>query len=134
MIEHHLRASLWLSALHIAGILILAPLLTPLLGATGAALAVLLAGMTGALASLWVLRSLQLTATIKRFWGIVLAAVVSGALSALMPAPWLVNLLFASGVYLALCWSTKALSTNDLQALRRLILPESSPPTPETTL
>ncbi|MFZ1769806.1 MAG: hypothetical protein WAU00_11445, partial [Caldilinea sp.] len=89
---------------------------------------------TGALASLWVLHSLQLTTTIKRFWGIVLAAVVSGALSALMPAPWLVNLLFASGAYLALCWLTKALSTHDLQALRRLILPESSPPTPETTL
>ncbi len=87
MIEHHLRASLWVSALHIAGIVILVPLLTPLAGrrrcgAGGGD------GRAGGRSGQPVAAAHPPTGGRRSsgFWGIVLAAVgVAGALSALAP-------------------------------------------------
>lgn len=133
MIEHHLRASLWISALHIAGIILMVPLLAPLSGADGAAFAVVLAGLIGALTSVWLMQSLKLSVAVKRFWGIALATAVSGALSVLLPVPWLANVILAAGAYLTICWLTEALSPNDIQTLRRLVLPGNSSTPTETT-
>jgi PST family polysaccharide transporter len=132
MIEHQLRASLWVSALHIAGIVILVPVLTPRLGADGAALAVVAAGAAGTLASLWLLHVHKLAVTVKRLWGILLATGAAGAVSTLTPVHWLASMTLASILYLLICWATAALSVNDLQTLRRLIRPENAPTAAET--
>ncbi|MBW7881122.1 MAG: flippase [Caldilineaceae bacterium] len=122
MIEHHLRPSLWISALHIAGIVALLPPLTNVFGADGTAWAVVLGGALGALLSLWLLYTLHVPLRVKRFWGMALATVVAGLLAYLLPLPWLATLVLGGSVYLTLCWATGVLSTADIQTLRRILL------------
>lgn len=125
MIEHHLRASLWISALHIAGIVILVPLLAPAMGADGAAAGVLLAGALGALASLWLLWSLKLLSPVRRLWGIVAATVAAGVVSTLAPIHWISGALVAGVLYGAICWMTTALSSSDIKTLQRTLAPDN---------
>jgi len=127
MIEHQLRASLWVSALHIAGILLLVPILTQAAGANGAAVGVIAAGALGALVSLHKVHTLKLSIGIKRLWGVLLATVSAGAVSVFVPAPWLVNIIVAGVVYLLICWATDALSVGDIQTLQRLVFHKNSP-------
>jgi len=122
MIEHQLRASLWISVLHILGTILLLPPLTQLLGASGAALAVVLAGGVGSVLSLYLLHKMHLPLRVKRFWGLGIATVAAGMVAFFLPAFWLATAALAAAVYLMLCWATGVLTLGDFQTLRRTLL------------
>lgn len=122
MIEHQLRASLWISVVHILGTILLLPPLTQLFGADGAALAVLLAGSLGSMISLYLLDKMHLPRRVKRFWGLGAATVAAGLVALLLPVFWLVATLLAAAAYLMLCWATGVLTSGDFQTLRRTLL------------
>lgn len=118
MIERQLRASLWISVLHIGALLGLLPPLAVLGGAVGAGIAVSLAGAAGTTAGLLLLRRPVAGIGQPGLW---LAAGVAGTLAALAPFDWRLNALLAVCAYGILCWGTGVLTPNDLQALRRLL-------------
>jgi O-antigen/teichoic acid export membrane protein len=118
MIERQLRASLWISVLHIGALLGLLPPLAVLGGAVGAGIAVSLAGAVGTTAGLLLLRRPVAGIGQPGLW---LAAGVAGTLAALAPFDWRLNALLAVCAYGILCWGTGVLTPNDLQALRRLL-------------
>lgn len=122
MIEHHLRASLRVSALHIASIVICVPLLTPLVGANGAAAGVVISGLVGGGVSIGLVRSQGIPLHAAGIGKMAAAAVTTGAVAWLLPAPWLVNSLLAAGVFGALSWMTGVLTADDFRTLRRILL------------
>ena len=122
MIEHHLRASLWVSALHIASIVIFVPLLTPVAGANGAALAVMIGGAVGSGVSVGLLHSQGIALQAAGVGKMAAAALVAGVIALLLPAPWLVNSLLAAGVYGAISLMTGVLTPDDFRTLRRILL------------
>jgi O-antigen/teichoic acid export membrane protein len=121
MVEHHLRASIWIALLNLAGITLFLPALTPLLGAVGAALAVVTAGLVGTVFGLWLLSRLQVPFRVRHFWRMVSLALGVGLLAAISPLPWLLTGILATGLYGALCWAVGVLSPADWQALRRTV-------------
>ena len=125
MIEHQLRASLWISVVHILGTILLLPPLTQLLGANGAALAVVLAGGLGSVLSFYLLHQMHLPLRVKRFWGLGVATVAAGMVAFFLPVFWLAATVLAAAAYLMLCWATGVLTIDDFHTLRRTLL--SSP-------
>jgi O-antigen/teichoic acid export membrane protein len=126
MIEHQLRASLFISAVHIFATLILLPIFTVNGGATGAGMAVVLAGSAGAVAGVWLLRSLRLPVYVPKKVGIAIATFVAGLMSFTLPFAWLVNAMLSTFAYATLCWVTGVLAPADFQALRRILLNTTS--------
>lgn len=122
MIERRLRASLWISAVHIVTTLLLLPGMTMLAGATGASLAVVLAGATGALLGVWVLHAHRLLPVVEKKSGIVLAAMLAGWLGVVLPFPWMLNAMLSAVAYTTLCWVTGVLTPGDWMTLRRILL------------
>ena len=122
MIEHHLRASLWVSALHIASIVICVPLLTPLAGANGAATGLVISGLVGSGVSIALLHGRGIPLRTTGIGKMITAAAAAGVLALWLPAPWLVNSLLAAGVYSALSLMTGVLTTDDFRTLRRILL------------
>lgn len=118
MVEHHLRASMWVLGLHLLVTVLALPPLTRLAGADGAAWAVVLAGGVGALYGGVMLRQLGLPLYVKRFWGMAVGAVAAGAVAVYLPAPWFIQAAAGGVVYLIICWVTGVLSTSDLSTLR----------------
>lgn len=122
MIEHQLRASLWISVMHILATLLLLPLLVAYFGVDGAGYAVVLAGAIGAMWGIWLLRTLQVQVRIHRKVQIAFAVSVAGMLSMLLPFSWVLNAMLSAVVYATLCWATGVLTPADFQALRRTLL------------
>jgi O-antigen/teichoic acid export membrane protein len=122
MIERQLRASLWISVVHILGIVILLPWLTERFDASGAGFAVILAGAAGALLGAWLLRASHVPIQLQKKTGIVIAVFVAGVVSITLPFWWLLNAILATFVYATLCWVTGVLTPADFQALRRTLL------------
>ena len=121
MVEHQLRPSLWIMGLHLLAMVILLPGLTAVAGAAGAAWAVVAGGAAGALYGLWVLRQLHLPIHVRRFWGIAVAALGAGLVSAFLPIPWILRAMAGGGIYVLLCWLTGVLSSTDFRALQRIL-------------
>ncbi|MFO7630943.1 MAG: flippase [Caldilinea sp.] len=126
MIEHQLRASLFISAVHIFATLILLPIFTVNGGATGAGMAVVLAGSAGAVAGVWLLRTLRLPVYVPKKVGIAIATFAAGLMSFALPFAWLLNAMLSTFVYATLCWVTGVLAPADFQALRRILLNTTS--------
>lgn len=122
MIEHHLRASLGVSVLHIASIVICVPLLTWLVGAHGAAAGVLISGFVGGGVSVGLVRNLGIPLRVAGIGKLGTATVAAGAVAWLLPGPWLVNSLLAAGVYGALSMMSGVLTADDFRTLRRILL------------
>jgi O-antigen/teichoic acid export membrane protein len=118
MVERHLRASLLVLALHLSVTVVALPLLTPGLGADGAAWAVVLAGAAGAGFGAWQLLALHIPLQVRGFWSMVAAALAAGAAALLLPLPWLVQAAAGGLVYLAFCWVTGVVAPSDLATLR----------------
>lgn len=122
MIEHHLRASLWVSALHIVSIVICVPLLTPLAGANGAAAGVVISGFVGGSVSVGLMRRQGIPWRVAAIGKLAATAAVAGAVAWLLPTPWLVNSLLAVGAFGALSWMTGVLTADDFRTLHRILL------------
>jgi O-antigen/teichoic acid export membrane protein len=121
MVEHHLRASIWIAVLNLVGITILLPALTPPFGAAGAALAVVAAGLIGTIFGLWLLARLQVPFRVRHFWRMVILALGVGLLAGISPLPWPLTAALVAGLYGALCWALGILSPSDWQTLRRTV-------------
>lgn len=122
MIEHQLRASLWISVVHIVATMLLLPPLATNFGADGAGFAVVVAGAIGALLGMWLLHSLRVSVSMQRKMQIGLAVILAGVLATMLPFWWVVNAMLAAVVYATLCWATGVLTPADFQALRRTLL------------
>ncbi len=122
MVERHLRSSLLVLALHLGAIVLALPVLTRLLGADGAAWAVVWAGALGAGFGAWQLHRLRLPLQIKGFWSMVAASVAAGVGALLLPVTWLLQAVAGGAIYLVFCWATGVLSSSDLSTLRTLLL------------
>lgn len=122
MIERRLRASLWISAVHIVATLLLLPGMTLFGGATGAGLAVVLAGAAGALLGVRALHAYRLLSFVEKKSGILLAAALAGWLGAALPFPWTLNVMLSAAAYATLCWVTGVLTPGDWMTLRRILL------------
>jgi len=122
MIEHQLRASLWISTVHILATLLLLPWLTASFGVDGAGVAVVFAGAAGAILGIWLLRTVELPVRIQKQGRVVLAVLLAGLLATVLPFWWVLNAMLATVVYATLCWVTGVLTTADFQALRRILL------------
>jgi O-antigen/teichoic acid export membrane protein len=121
MVEHELRLALWITGVHLAVTLLLLPPLTLLLGAAGAALAVLTAGGAGAGLGCLLLWRARLPLRVDRGWLVLAASAVAGVVTVLLPAPWVVQAVAGLTVYVALIWVTGVLSPRDFRALRQII-------------
>lgn len=122
MIERQLRASLWISVVHIIATLIFLPLLTENFGANGAGLSVVFAGATGAILSALLLWTSHIPVYIQKIASIAVAVTLAGLISMTMPFLWVLNAILATIVYATLCWATGVLTPADFQAVRRILL------------
>jgi O-antigen/teichoic acid export membrane protein len=126
MIERQLRASLWISGVHIGGTLIFLPILTKFFETNGAGIAVFLAGAAGAGLGVWLLHSLNLPIHIQKKVSIAVAVIIAGLLSIALSFGWVLNAILAAIGYATLCWVTGVLTPADFQSLRRTLLSVSS--------
>jgi O-antigen/teichoic acid export membrane protein len=118
MVERHLASSLLVLGLHLAVTAVALPLLTPPLGADGAAWAVVLAGAVGAAVGVWQLVRLRVPLQVKGFWRMALGALAAGGGALLLPLPWPAQAAAGGLIYLLFCWATGVLSASDLATLR----------------
>ncbi len=122
MIEHQLRASLWISVVHIGATALLLPPLAANFGADGAGFAVVIAGAIGALLGVWLLHSLRMPIRIQKTAQMGLALLLAGGLATMLPFGWVVNAMLSAVVYATVCWVTGVLTPSDFQTLRRTLL------------
>ncbi len=122
MVEQRPTQSLWITGLHLLVLVTLMPLLTPRLGATGAAWSVLIAGGSGTLVSLWLLHWRKMPHQIARPY--VLAGLVIGSylLSLFLPVGWLWRLLIGVALYVGVAWWAGLIAQHDWQLVRRVAL------------
>lgn len=121
MVEHKLRAALWITAVHLVLTVLLLPPLTVMMGAVGAALAVLVAGAAGAGFGILLLWRGRLPLRLDQWWLILGASGIAGVVTVMLPAPWVLQAAAGVGVYLAIIWLTGVLSPRDFRALRQII-------------
>ncbi len=121
MVEHKLRAALWITAVHLVLTVILLPPLTLTLNAVGAALAVLVAGATGAGFGCLLLWRGRMPLRVDRWWIVLAASGIAGVVAVILPAPWVLQAAAGLGVYVAIIWLTGVLSPRDFRALRQII-------------
>jgi O-antigen/teichoic acid export membrane protein len=121
MVEHKLRAALWITAVHLVLTVILLPPLTLMLNAVGAALAVLVAGAAGAGFGCLLLWRGHLPLRVDRWWIVLAASGIAGVVAVVLPAPWVLQAAAGLGAYVAIIWSTGVLSPRDFRALRQII-------------
>lgn len=121
MVEQRPFQSLLITGLHLITLLSLVPLLTPWLGAPGAAWAVLLASGMGAAIGLRLLQRWQMPHSVARPYVMVALAAGSYLLSLYLPIDWLWRLLIGSVLYLLIAWRTGLVEQQDWQLVRRII-------------
>lgn len=121
MVEHKLRAALWVTGVHLTLTFLLLPPLAVASGATGAALAVLAAGMAGAALGCLLLWRGGLPFRLEQWWIMLAASGGAGLVAVLLPAPWPAQAAAGLGIYAALIWVTGVLSWRDFRALRQII-------------
>lgn len=122
MVEQRPFQSLRVTGLHLITLVSLVPLLTPWLGAPGAAWAVLLASGMGATISLRLLQRWQMPHSVARPYAMVALAAGSYLLSLYLPIGWPWRLLIGSVLYLLLAWRTQLVAPQDWQLVRRVVL------------
>lgn len=124
MVERHLRASLLVLALHLVVTVVALPLLTPWLGADGAAWAVVLAGAAGAGLGAWQLHVLRIPLQVRGFMSMLVGALAAGAGALLLPLPWALQAAAGGLIYLGFCWARGVVAPSDLAALRATLVRE----------
>lgn len=121
MVEQRPFQSLLITGLHLLTLLSLVPLLTPWLGAPGAAWAVLLASGMGAVVSLRLLQRWQMPHSIVRPYVLVALAAGSYLLSLYLPLGWPWRLLIGSVLYVLVAWRAGLVEQQDWQLVRRIV-------------
>jgi O-antigen/teichoic acid export membrane protein len=121
MVERRPLQSLLVTGLHLLVLIALIPLLTPLLGAPGAAWAVLAASGAGALMSFQLLRRGSLPHTIAHPYTMIALAGGSFLLSLYLPLAWPWRLLIGGSLYGAVVWWAQLVDPQDWQLVRRIL-------------
>ncbi len=121
--------SLRVTWVHILTVLLLLPILTNQIDAVGAAIALVVAGGSGAITGGLLMRRRSLPLHVPRITILIGATCVAGLLATLLPLSWLLRALCAGSAYLSIIWLTGVFAPNDRQILRdalRLRSPQSS--------
>ena len=121
MVEQRPFQSLLVTGLHLFVLLCLIPLLTPGLGAPGAAWAVLAAGGAGALMSFYLLHRAAMPHTIAKPYTMLALAAGSFLLSLYLPLAWPWRLLIGGALYGAVAWWAQLIDPQDWQLVRRIL-------------
>lgn len=121
MVEQRPFQSLLITGLHLVTLLSLVPLLTPWVGAPGAAWGVLLASGMGAIVSFYLLQHWQMPRSIGKPYVMLALALSSYLLSLYLPLSWPWRLLCGGLLYLFTAWRTGLVDQQDRQLVRRII-------------
>jgi len=136
MVEHKPLQSLLITGLHLSALALLLPLfVSPLVviaadvtatnqAAIAAAVAVLLATLSGSLVSIYLRKRWSLPGRLRRPWLVGLLVLLTSLLSLYLPVGWGWRLLFASGGYLLCSWLGGLIDRQDGQRIRRFLRAE----------
>jgi len=122
MVEQRPLRSLLVTGLHLLMLLCLMPLLTPLLGAPGAAWAVLAAGGGGAMMSFYLLHRAAMPHTIASPYTMIALAGGSFLISLYLPLAWPWRVLIGGALYGAVVWWAQLVAPQDWQLVRRVLI------------
>ncbi|MEZ4861317.1 MAG: flippase [Caldilineaceae bacterium] len=122
MIEQRPLQSLLITGLHLGVLVLLLPLLATALAAPGAAWAALIAGGMGGLSSLYLLRRWRMPGAITYPWLVLLLSGGTCLLALWLPVTWPWRILLCSLLYLLAAWSTRLVTPQDWQLVRRVVL------------
>ena len=126
MIVRRPRRSLVITGCHIACVALLLPLLTRGYGASGAAIAILMAGAVGALIGGTLLKRISIPWYFSKTFPLVAATLAAGLLGMGLPLPWPVRGAVAFLVYFLLVWWTGVFAASDRALLGRALLPRKT--------
>jgi O-antigen/teichoic acid export membrane protein len=112
------QLSLRVTWVHIFAVLLLLPILTSQIDAVGAAIALVVASASGAIAGEVLMRGRSLVWEVPHITILIGATCIAGLLATLLPIPWIARTLCAGGVYLGIIWLTGVFAPNDRQIFR----------------
>ena len=118
MVSHRTRNSLQITWIHIAAVALLLPLLTVGWGAVGAAMAMVLASLIGAVGSLLLLRQYAMSLQVSKLPVLLAATALAGAIGYWLPTVWLLRAGAAALFYLIVVWATGVFAPHDRTILR----------------
>jgi O-antigen/teichoic acid export membrane protein len=122
LVERRPFHSLLITGIHVLLIVLCLPPLTQLWQANGAASAVLLAGVVGALLSLWLLVYLGYAVDGRKLAAMVIAAALALVACVILPLPWVGRAVAGTAIYALIAWQFKVIQRADWQTLRLGIL------------